>query len=140
MERFLQGIGEKGFLQKNVVKGFPDWLRRVEAPKKGGVVHYPIATDRRSLQWLANQNTITLDVWTSRAPARTIRTCVLDLDPRTTSRTCCAQRSSRPGRPQELGHESWVKTSGSKGYHVVARPGIGPPLATRRRWAERRRP
>ena len=77
MERFPAGIGAKGFLQKDVVKGFPEWLTRVEAPKKGGTVHYPLATDRRSLQWLANQNTVTLHVWPSRAPgspsARTLR-------------------------------------------------------------------
>ena len=59
MERFPSGIGAKGFLQKDVVKGFPEWLQRVEAPKKGGTVHYALADDRRSLQWLANQNTIT---------------------------------------------------------------------------------
>ena len=56
MERFPSGIGAKGFLQKNVVKGFPEWLKRVETPKKGGVVFYPLATSRRDLQWLANQN------------------------------------------------------------------------------------
>src|SRR5690349_3231900 len=41
MERFPAGIGQKGFLQKDLSKGFPGWLQRVEAPKKGGVVHYP---------------------------------------------------------------------------------------------------
>ena len=49
MERFPSGIGAKGFLQKNVVKGFPEWLERVEVPKKGGTVHYPLANDARSL-------------------------------------------------------------------------------------------
>src|SRR6185503_9155669 len=49
MERFPSGIGAKGFLQKDVVKGFPEWLERVEAPKKGGTVHYALAGDRRSL-------------------------------------------------------------------------------------------
>jgi len=125
MERFPQGIGEKGFLQKNVVKGFPDWLRRVEAPKKGGVVHYPIATDRRSLQWLANQNTITLHVWTSRAPRLDHPDlCVLDLDP-SHDEPDVRRAAVLLARDvlQELGHESWVKTSGSKGYHVVARLG-----------------
>ena len=54
----------------------------MEAPKKGGVVHYPLAGDRRSLQWLANQNAVTLHVWPSRTP-RLDRPdlCVLDLDP-----------------------------------------------------------
>ena len=68
MERFPSGIGAKGFLQKNVVKGFPEWLERAELPKKDGTVHYPLANDARSLQWMANQNTVTLHVWTSRMP------------------------------------------------------------------------
>ena len=68
MERFPSGIDAKGFLQKNVVKGFPAWLERAELPKKDGTVFYPLAGDARSLQWMANQNTVTLHVWPSRMP------------------------------------------------------------------------
>src|SRR5918911_3670990 len=57
MERYHRGIAASGFFQKHVAKGFPPWLERVEAPKKGGVVHHAIAGDVRSLLWLANQNT-----------------------------------------------------------------------------------
>jgi bifunctional non-homologous end joining protein LigD len=121
MERFPNGIDEKGFIQKDVVKGFPEWLKRIEAPKKGGTVHYPLASDRRSLQWFANQNTITLHVWPSRTP-RLDRpdVCVLDLDPSredpdALQDTMLALRDVL----DELGHDSWVKTSGSKGFHVV---------------------
>src|SRR2546426_2530258 len=45
MERYPQGIGAKGFMQKDVIKGFPPWLERVEAPKKDGTVHYPLVSD-----------------------------------------------------------------------------------------------
>src|SRR5205085_11719530 len=82
MERFPSGIASGGFLQKDVSKGFPEWLQRVEVPKKGGVVHHPIVTDTRSLLWLINQNSITLHVWTSRAPdVYHPDICVFDLDP-----------------------------------------------------------
>ena len=30
MERYHRGIGEKGFFQKDVSKGYPEWLERVE--------------------------------------------------------------------------------------------------------------
>lgn len=123
MERFPGGIGEAGFIQKDVSKGFPEWLKRVETPKKGGVVHYPLAGDRRSLEWLANQNAVTLHVWPSRTP-RLERPdlCVLDLDPsrddpRALGRVMLELRAVL----DELGHRSWVKTSGSKGFHVVLR-------------------
>ena len=123
MERFPAGIGAKGFLQKDVVKGVPAWLKRVEAPKKGGTVHYALAGDRRSLAWLANQNTIALHVWASRAP-RLDRPdiCVFDLDP--SREDADALRTAVLGLRDvltELGHRSWVKTSGSKGFHVVVR-------------------
>src|ERR1700724_605573 len=59
MERYPSGIGQKGFLQKDVSKGFPDWLERAEVPKKGGTVHHPLVCDTRFLLWLGNQNGIT---------------------------------------------------------------------------------
>ena len=36
MERFHRGIDAPGFFQKDVSKGFPEWLERVEVPKHGG--------------------------------------------------------------------------------------------------------
>ena len=60
MERFHRGIAEKGFFQKDVSKGFPEWLERVEVPKKDGTVHHPLANDTESLLWLANQNCVTM--------------------------------------------------------------------------------
>jgi bifunctional non-homologous end joining protein LigD len=121
MERFPEGIGGDGFLQKNVVKGFPVWLKRVEAAKKGGTVHYPLAGDRRSLQWLANQNTITLHVWASRAPRLDHPdVCIFDLDPAhddpAALRTVTlALRDLLEARRRP----AVVKTSGSKGFHIV---------------------
>src|SRR5689334_17931221 len=52
MERYHRGIGEKGFIQKDVSRGFPAWLERVEVPRKGGSVHHPVVCDARSLLWL----------------------------------------------------------------------------------------
>lgn len=121
MERYHRGIAEKGFFQKSVTKGFPEWLQRVEVPKHGGTVHHPLVTDTRSLLWMANQNCITPHVWTSRVPALDKPDlCVFDLDP----------ADDEPGRLRaavlglrdflhELGLTSLVKTSGSKGFHVV---------------------
>jgi bifunctional non-homologous end joining protein LigD len=121
MERFPAGIGRKGFLQKDVSKGFPEWLRRVEVPKKDGVVHHPIVTDTQSLLWLANQNSITPHVWTSRAPnVYYPDLCVFDLDPSVEdSDMLRAAALAVRNLLDELGLPSWVKTSGSKGYHIA---------------------
>ncbi len=121
MERFHRGIGEKGFFQKDVAKGFPEWLERVEVQKKGGVVHHPIVTDTRSLVWLANQNSITPHVWIARAPDLWHPDiCVFDLDPSEEQPEILnAVTIALRDLLSELGLESWVKTSGSKGFHIV---------------------
>lgn len=121
MERYPSGIGRKGFWQKDVSKGFPDWLQRVEVPKKDGVVHYPVVTDTRSLLWVTNQNTITQHVWISRIPdLHHPDLCIFDLDPagdddRAVRRAAVELRDLL----EEIGLPSWIKTSGSKGFHVA---------------------
>jgi bifunctional non-homologous end joining protein LigD len=125
LERYPAGIDKKGFIQKDVSKGFPSWLERVEVAKRSGkegeAVHYPLAGDARSLVWLANQNSITPHVWSSRVP-RLYQpdVCVLDLDP--------SEDDPGPLRAaalavrallNELGLPSFVKTTGSKGFHIV---------------------
>jgi bifunctional non-homologous end joining protein LigD len=121
MERYPTGIGQKGFWQKDVSKGFPDWLKRVEVPKKGGVVHHPVVTDRRSLLWITNQNTITQHIWASRIPdLRYPDLCVFDLDPSTDDQlTVRAAAMALRDLLQELTLPSWIKATGSKGFHIV---------------------
>lgn len=121
MERYPAGIGKKGFWQKDVSKGFPEWLHRIEVPKKDGVVHHPVVTDVRSLLWVTNQNTVTQHVWPSRIP-RLDRPdlCVFDLDP--SSDDADAVRMAAIALRDllaELSLPCWIKTSGSKGFHIV---------------------
>ena len=123
MERYPTGIAKKGFWQKDVSKGFPEWLERVEVPKKGGVVHHPVITDKRSLLWMTNQNCITQHVWTSRVPDLTHPDiCVFDLDPsRDDAADVRAAALDLRRLLEELGLPSWIKTSGSKGFHIAVR-------------------
>jgi bifunctional non-homologous end joining protein LigD len=121
MERYHRGIGEPGFFQKDVSKGFPEWLQRVEVPKKGGTVHHPLVCDTQSLLWLVNQNSITPHVWTSRAPnLYQPDICVFDLDPSEDQPDILrAAAIALRDLLHELDLTSWVKTSGSKGFHIV---------------------
>lgn len=122
MERYHRGIGAPGFFQKDVSKGFPEWLERVEVPKHGGTVHHPLANDTRSLLWLANQNSITIHVWPSRTPnLYNPDICVFDLDPSQEDAldTLRATALNLRNLLDELGLPSWIKTSGSKGFHIV---------------------
>lgn len=124
MERYPSGIGAKGFIQKDVAKGFPEWLARVEVPKKGGTVRHALVTDARSLLWIVNQNTITLHVPTARVPSlHQPDICVFDLDPTDAEEPRVLQDAALALRDllKEYGHDSWIKTSGSKGFHIVIR-------------------
>jgi len=122
MERYPSGIRAKGFWQKDVSRGFPDWLERVAVPKKDGTVHHPLVTDVRSLLWVVNQNTITPHVWVTRAPKLYYPDlCVFDLDPSRDDEPEVLRRTALSLRDllAELGLPSLVKTSGSKGFHIV---------------------
>jgi bifunctional non-homologous end joining protein LigD len=122
MERYPAGIDKKGFWQKDVSKGFPEWLERIEVPKKDGTVHHPLVTDTRSLLWIVNQNTITPHVWVSRAPNLYYPdVCVFDLDPSHEDELDVLRAAALALRDllSELGLSSVVKTSGSKGFHIL---------------------
>jgi bifunctional non-homologous end joining protein LigD len=122
MERYPAGIGKQGFWQKDVSRGFPAWLERVDVPKKDGTVHHPLVTDLRSLLWVTNQNTITHHVWVSRAPKLYYPdVCVFDLDPSRDDEPEVLRATALAFRDllSELGLPAWVKTSGSKGFHIL---------------------
>jgi bifunctional non-homologous end joining protein LigD len=122
LERYPAGIGKQGFWQKSVVKGFPDWLPRIDVPKKDGTVHHPLVDDARALLWTANQNTITHHVWTSRVPdLYRPDVIVFDLDPSTDDEPDVLRSVMLAFRYflDELGLASLVKTTGSKGFHIV---------------------
>jgi bifunctional non-homologous end joining protein LigD len=124
MERYPAGIDKKGFIQKDVAKGFPGWLERVEVEtqgKAGRTVRYPLANDARSLVWLANQNSVTPHVWSSRLPGLyQPDLCVFDLDPAGEDpRRLRAAALAVRDLLEELGLPSFVKTSGSKGFHIL---------------------
>lgn len=121
MERYPAGIDKEGFFHKDVTKGFPAWLKRAKVPKKGGSLHHPLVTDLRSLLWIVNQNTITPHVWTSRAPKLgRPDICIFDLDP-ARDEPAVLRRAVLALRDllDELGLTSWVKASGSKGFHIA---------------------
>jgi bifunctional non-homologous end joining protein LigD len=125
LERFPAGITKKGFIQKDVVKGFPDWLERVAVAKRTAPgdppVHYALASDARALVWMANQNSVTPHVWCARVPELDRPdVCVFDLDPEADD-LAALRTAARHVRDllAELELPAFVKTSGSKGFHIL---------------------
>ena len=128
MQRFPDGIGRGGFLQKQIGRHFPDWFERVAAPnrrtRQGTVrdeVTYPICRRPDDLAYLANQGCITPHVWLSRTPdIHHPDQMVFDLDPASEDLGVLrAAASALRGLLDELGLAAFLKSSGSRGLHVV---------------------
>ena len=128
MQRFPDGIGKGGFLQKQVGRHFPDWIERVTAPNRRTrqatvreQVTYVVCRHPDDLAYLANQGCITPHVWLSRTPdIHHPDRMVFDLDPASDDLGVLrAAASSLRGLLEELGLAAYLKSSGSRGLHVV---------------------
>lgn len=114
--------GQKPFMQKNVPKYAPDWVRTTpiwaEASKRE--VHYALCDDRRTLLWLANQRAVEYHPTLGLAgdiyrPSH----LVLDLDPPDDDfpKVVAVAHLVRQALT-DSGLSGAVKTSGAKGIHV----------------------
>jgi bifunctional non-homologous end joining protein LigD len=116
--------GQAPFMQKNVPKYTPPWVQTVSlwAESSRRQVSYALCNDRRTLLWFGNQRAVeyhpTLglieDLWRP--------TClVLDIDPPEGGAFTLAVRAAELIRQAlaDAGLAGAVKTSGSKGVHVV---------------------
>lgn len=121
LERFPDGIGGHGFMQKDVPGHFPDWIHRAELPKEDGTVTYPIADDTATLVYLAGQASIPPHRFLCRAdrPQHPDR-MVFDLDPPGHDFAPVREAAlGLHGLLDELELPSLVMTTGSRGLHVV---------------------
>ena len=122
--RWNQGIGGRLVVQQDIPKGAPDWVQRVETPRrKGGSIEHVLCQDADTLRWLANQNCITPHVWSARRD-RLDRPdhIVFDFDPEAGSDfTLVREGALLAGEAlRELGLEPFAMVTGSKGIHVIA--------------------
>jgi DNA ligase D-like protein (predicted polymerase) len=116
--------GQAPFMQKNVPKYTPDWIRTVsvwaEASKRE--IAYALCNDRRTLLWFANQRAVEYHPTLFRVPEWDRPThLVLDIDPPEGGAFALAVQAARlVGRAlEEVGLGGAVKTSGAKGLHIV---------------------
>jgi bifunctional non-homologous end joining protein LigD len=121
LERFHEDIDHDGIFQKEVSGHFPDWIHRVTVPKHRGTVTHVVCDDAATLVYLANQGCLTPHVSLSRLPRLDFPDqLVFDLDPAGDDfepvRTAAFQLKEML---DEIRLASFVKTSGSRGLHVV---------------------
>jgi bifunctional non-homologous end joining protein LigD len=115
--------GQAPFMQKNVVKGAPEWVRTVPvwAEASHREIHHVLCDDRRTLLWLANQRAVELHVPLFHVGDTGPDAIVLDLDPPEGADFDVVVATARLVRRalDEAGLAGAVKTSGAKGLHVV---------------------
>ncbi|RMI33521.1 DNA polymerase domain-containing protein [Nocardia stercoris] len=143
LERYPDGAGGKSWFQKRVPKGVPDWLQTTEVQTPNGTTSDAlVAADLAHILWAVNLGCLGFHVWpthadpepdTSAPPVHDAAGALLpptgitdelriDLDPSpgigfdqlraaaVETRTLCT----------ELGIETRIKTSGSRGLHIYA--------------------
>jgi DNA ligase D len=115
--------GQSPFMQKNVPKYAPPWVRTVslwaESSKRD--VSYALCNDRRTLLWFANQRAVEYHPTLIRADQWDRPThLVLDLDPPSADAFPLAVGAAQLVRQAltDAGLVGAVKTSGAKGVHV----------------------
>jgi bifunctional non-homologous end joining protein LigD len=142
MKRYPDGWNGKFFFQKDAPKHMPDWIptRQFEAstrdkPPQRRLIDFALVNDELALLWMANMGCIDMNTWYSRVDKPSRPDWVLfDLDP-----------SPDVGFPETiqvallikqmldlLELESFPKTSGSEGIHILV------PVARRHTYAQTR--
>jgi bifunctional non-homologous end joining protein LigD len=131
--RCPNGVGKDSFFQKHPGVGTPAELGEVSLREKSGLVKYSVVKNVQGLISLAQISAVEIHAWGSRIdnvekPDR----LVFDLDPDPGVRWEVVVESARQIHDflQELGLESFVKTTGGKGLHLVV------PIERRHQWDE----
>ncbi len=123
--------GQPPFMQKNLPRYTPDWVRRVpiwaEASRRE--IAYALCDDRRTLLWFANQRAVEYHPTLATVDDLSRPThLVLDLDPPEDAGFAAGVAAAMLVRHAlaDAGLAGAVKTSGAKGVHVFVPVAPGP--------------
>jgi bifunctional non-homologous end joining protein LigD len=128
MKRWRDGLPGGSFFQKQAPKGIPDWIPTREFqtwPREGGtrLVDFPLVNSKEALLWMVQMHCIDMNCWYSRIDKPERPDFVLfDLDPpEEPDGFALAVRVAHLIREalERLELESYVKTSGADGIHVL---------------------
>jgi bifunctional non-homologous end joining protein LigD len=141
MKRWREGLEGGAFFQKQAPKGMPSWIptRQFRTWPRGGggesrLVDFPLVDSREAVLWMVQMHCIDMNAWYSRIDHPDRPDFVLfDLDPPDGPdafplgvRVAHVVRETLAA----LDLESWVKTSGADGIHILV------PIARRSTYAE----
>ncbi|MFI9508523.1 non-homologous end-joining DNA ligase [Nocardia sp. NPDC052566] len=122
LERYPDGASGKSWFQKRVPKSAPDWLHTVEVSTPNGTTSDAlVAHDLAHILWAVNQGCLGFHVWPNRVRDLKIADELrIDLDPSPGIGFDDLKQAAVLTRAlfTELGIDSRVKTSGSRGLHI----------------------
>jgi len=121
LERYPDGIHKQRIFQKEASSYFPTWIRRVTVTKVGGTVNHVVCNDSATLVYLANQACVTPHIFLSRIDKLDVPDqMVFDLDPQDDDfEPVRATARAFKKLLDDLELPAYLKTSGSRGLHVV---------------------
>lgn len=137
MQRFPDGIAGGGFYEKKVPGHFPDWVGRVTVPTSDGSQAQVVCDTPDTLAFLADQACVTPHCWLSTTDHLDLPDqLVFDLDPSVPDTALVQRATTALGELlDDIGLTSFVKTTGSKGFHVHVPLQVGPDFDTTRAFA-----
>ena len=123
LKRYPDGVDGFFFYEKQCPSHRPDWVKTTEVPsqREEGKIDYCLMNDLPALVWAANLADLELHTFLHRAPAITRPTSLaFDLDPGAPADMvlCCRVALWLRAVFDELGLQSFAKTSGSKGLQM----------------------
>ena len=121
IERYTKDITAGGFIMKHAQKHYPAWIPRAELGGKT-IVEYPICNSQAALVYFANQGAVAFHIWASLTATPTQpNEIVFDLDPEDAKKFPEVVKIALILHDllDELALPAFVKTTGSKGLHVV---------------------
>ena len=100
---------------------YPAWITGIDVTKEGGSVRHVVVDKADTLVYLANQNCVTLHAWLSRVERLDYPDqMIFDLDPPSAATEGVRDAARALGALlAEVGLASFLRTTGSRGYHVV---------------------
>ena len=140
VQRFPNGVEQRGFWQKDLPKHAPPWVKRwTYHHREEGPKDYPVVSEPATLLWLAQEAAIELHPWTSPAdtPDRPSY-ALIDIDPgpdTTWDEVVALARMYRTAL-EHLGVRGHPKVTGKRGIQVWIGIRPGPGFDETRDWVE----
>ena len=140
VQRFPNGIEQKGFWQKDLPKHAPDWIHRWTYDHgEEGLKDYPVVDRAATLAWLGQEAAVELHPWTSRTDAPERPTyALIDIDPgpdTSWDEVLVLTRLYRTAL-EHLGVRAHPKVTGKRGVQIWIGIRRGPRFDDTRAWVE----